>query len=40
MSWSAAILAMSLVIAAATTSDAKGLRNKNNAPTVWVPQGC
>ena len=36
MSWSAAILAMSLVIAAATTSDAKGLRNKNNAPTVWV----
>jgi len=36
MSMSAAILAMSLVIAAATTSDAEGLRNRNNAPTVWV----
>jgi len=29
-------LAMSFVIAAATTSDAKVLRNKNNAPTVWI----
>jgi hypothetical protein len=29
-------LAMLIVMAAATTSDAKVLRNKNNAPTVWV----
>ena len=32
----ACVLAISLVIAAVTTSDAKVLRNKNNTPTVWV----